>query len=58
VIVSGGDKELRNLPFIQVCANGKVPRSSERTEHQEDVVFLDKTARKVQAGRRIGFVII
>jgi len=47
MVVSGGDKELRNLSFVQVCANGKVSRSSERTEHQEDVVFLDKIARKV-----------
>src|SRR6267143_4909512 len=48
VIVSGSDKELRNLSFVQVCANGKVSRRSERTEHQEDVILLDKTARKVQ----------
>jgi len=47
MIVSGGDKKLRNLPFIQVSANGKVARSSERAKHQQDVVFLDKTARKV-----------
>src|SRR6266849_11181633 len=58
MIVAGGDKELRNLPFVQVCANGKISRSSERTEHQEDVVVLDKISRKVQGGRRIGFVII
>src|SRR5258708_162933 len=58
IIVSGGDKQLRNLLFIQVFANGKVPWSSERTEHQEDVVLLDKTARKVKGGRGIRFVII
>src|SRR5687768_12594590 len=29
MIVSGGDKELRNLPFVQVGANGKIPRRSE-----------------------------
>ena len=50
MIVSGGDKELRNLPFIQVCANGKIPRRSERAEHQEDVVFLDEVAREAQLG--------
>src|ERR1700737_1904431 len=58
MIVSGGDKKLRNLLFIQVTANGKVARSSERAEHQQDVVLLDKTARKLQGGHRIGFVII
>src|SRR5258708_2062690 len=58
MVVTGGDKELGNLSFIQVCANGKVSRGSERTEHQEDVVVLDKSARKVQGGRRIGFVVI
>src|SRR4029077_16786513 len=58
MIVYGGDKKLRNLPFIQVTANGKVARSSERAEHQQDVVFLDKTARKVQSGHRIRFVIM
>src|SRR5260370_25615010 len=58
MIVSGGDKKLRNLPFIQVTANRKVARSSERAEHQQDVVFLDKTARELQGGHRIGFVII
>src|ERR1700730_4830067 len=58
MIVSGGDKKLRNLPFIQVTANGKVARSSERAEHQQDIVCLDETARKLQGGRRIGFVII
>src|ERR1700692_1525313 len=58
MIVSGGDKKLRNLLFIQVTANGKVARSSERAEHQQDVVLLDKTARKLQGGHRIGFVIV
>src|SRR3954466_14215645 len=58
MVVSGGDKELRDFAFIQICATGKIPRSSERAEHQEDVVFLDKTARNVQGGRRIGFVIL
>src|SRR5579863_6290922 len=47
MIVSGSDEELRNLPFIQVTANGKIARSSERAEHQQHVVFLDKTARKL-----------
>src|ERR1700722_14473166 len=58
MIVSGGYKKFRNLPFIQVTANGKVARSSERTEHQQDVVYLDKTARKLKGGHRIGFVVI
>src|ERR1700730_10066002 len=58
MIVSVGDKKLRNLLFIQVTANGKVARSPERAEHQQDVVFLDKTARKLKGGHRIGFVII
>src|SRR6202035_4857234 len=39
-------------------ADGKIPRSSERTEHQEDVLFLEKAARKLKGGRRIGFVVI
>src|ERR1700724_1407935 len=58
MIVSGGDKKLRNLPFIQVTANGKVARRSERAEHQQDIYFLDETARKLHGGRRIAFVII
>src|ERR1700743_864481 len=58
MIVSGGDEKLRDLPFIQVTANGKVARSSEGAEHQQDVVVLDKTARKLQGGHRVGFVII
>ena len=58
MIVPGGDKELRNLPFVQVGTNGKVTRRSERTEHQEHVVFLDQAARNVQRGRWIGSVII
>src|SRR4030095_17241887 len=58
MIVSGGDKELRNLPLVQICANGKISRSSERAEHQEDVVVLDQAARKLQGRRWIGFVII
>src|SRR5258706_12228563 len=56
MVVPGGDKELRNLPLVQVCADGKIARSSERTEHQEDVLFLDKVARMPEGGRRIGFV--
>ena len=58
MIVSGGDKELRNLPLVQVCADGKIAGSSERTEHQEDVLLLDQAARKFQRGRRIGFVVM
>src|ERR1700693_6079342 len=58
MIVSGGDKKLRDLLFIQLTANGKVARGSARAEHQHDVCLLDKTARKLQGGHRIGFVII
>src|SRR5882757_10580193 len=58
MVVPGGDKELRNLPLVQVCADGKIARSSERTEHQQDVLFLDKVARKLEGGRRVGFVVI
>jgi hypothetical protein len=50
-------KELGNLPFVQICADGKVSRRSERTEHQEDVVVVDKIARQIQGDRRIGFII-
>src|ERR1700746_3042440 len=58
VIVSGSDKKLWNLPFVQVFAYGKVARGSKRAEHQQDVVILNKTARKIQGGYWIGFVII
>jgi hypothetical protein len=58
MIVSGGDEELRNLPVIQICANREVSRRSERAEHQEHIVFLDKAARQIQRSRRIGFVVI
>ena len=58
MIVGGGDKELRNLPVIQVGANGEVSRRSERAEHQQHVVLLDEAARQFQRGRRIGFVVI
>ena len=58
MIVSGGDEELRNLPVIQVGANGKVSRRSERAEHHQHVVLLDEAARQLQRGRRIGFVVI
>ena len=58
MIVSRGDKKLRNLPLVQIFAYGKVARSSERTEHQQDIVFLNKTARKIHGGHWIGFVIV
>src|SRR5947207_14914855 len=58
MISSGGDKELRDWPLVQVCADGEISRSSEGAEHQEDVVFLDKAARELERGRRIGFVVI
>src|ERR1700726_5277695 len=40
MIVSGGDKKLRNLPFIQVRPAGKVNRASERAEPPQEVAFL------------------
>ena len=58
MIVGGGDKELRNLPVIQVGANGEISRRSERAEHQQHVVLLDEATRPFQRGRRIGFVVI
>jgi len=39
MVVSGGDKELRNLRFVQVRANGKVSRSSERADIKRILSF-------------------
>src|SRR5204862_5990268 len=58
MIVSGSDKQLRDLPFIEVFANGKIARRSEGAEHQQHLVFLDKVARQVQRGSRVGFVVV
>src|SRR5579872_7312989 len=58
MIVSGSDKKLRNLPFVQVFAYGKIARCSERAEHKQDVFLLDEKARQSQGGGRIGFIVI